>query len=659
MPPASLVRDAAEVEAFHAGTNPGEPHVPLIPQIHKERVVDAYRRNPYILFPKIDQTIHRQPYSMRKDNLDPDSELFRIRHSLAHVLAQAVLSIRPGAKLGFGPPIENGFYYDFDLEPPLRPEELPKLEKKMRAIIKADQAFERKDHDAEELIASLKGEGAIYKAENAEELRGQGSGTLSVYSNGDFSDMCEGPHVESTGEIPADGFKLDSLAGAYWKGSEDNKMLQRVYGLAFATKGELEDFLAKRESAKERDHRKLGRELGIYIISEDVGKGLPLWLPNGEAIRGEIEKLAKDTEFRAGYQRVATPHISREELYLTSGHLPYYADDMFPPMKSDDGTFYLKPMNCPHHHKIFDAVPRSYRDLPLRLSEYGTCYRYEQSGELAGLLRVRGFAMNDAHIYCAPEQSTEEFIAVMRLHAYYYDMFGIEKYWMRLSLPDLEATGKYVGGKEMWLEAEGMVMAALKELDMPYEAVTGEAAFYGPKVDFQIENVVGREESASTNQLDLVMAERFDLSFVGKDNQKHRPHIIHRAPLGTHERFIAFLIEHYGGVFPTWLAPVQVRFIPVAPAFEEYAIKLRDALRSELVRAEVDDSQESLGKKIRNGATSKIPNLFIVGQKELDDQTVSWKRHGAKQQDTIAFDKARELLATEIANREDWRRSQN
>jgi threonyl-tRNA synthetase len=592
---------------------------------------------------------------MKKESPAPESELFRIRHSLAHVLAQAVLQLRPGAKLGFGPPIENGFYYDFDLDPPLSTDDLPALEKKMRAIIKADEPFERKDYGAAELIELLKREEATYKVENAEELQAEGAEQLSVYSNGEFSDMCEGPHVESTGKIPRDAFKLDTLAGAYWKGSEENKMMQRVYGLAFASKDELDAHLHKRELAKERDHRRLGQELQIFTISEEVGKGLVLWMPNGEAIRGELERLAVETEFRWGYQRVATPHITKEGLYHTSGHLPYYASDMFPPMVSDDGKFYLKPMNCPHHHIIFKAAPRSYRDLPLRMSEYGTCYRYEQSGELSGLFRVRALAMNDAHIYCAPEQTTEEFVAVMRLHAFYYEMFGFSDYWVRLSLPDLSISGKYVGGKEVWEEAERMVVRAMEEVEFPYESVRGEAAFYGPKIDFQIENVVGREETASTNQLDLIMAERFDLAYIGADNQRHRPHILHRAPLGTHERFIALLIEHYGGVFPTWLAPVQVRLIPVAPAFTEYANKLRDAMRQELIRAEVDDSQESLGKKIRNGATSKIPNLFIVGQKELDDNAVSWKRHGEREQATHGFDKALDLLKKEIAERRDWR----
>ncbi len=562
---------------------------------------------------------------MKREKLDPESRLYRIRHSLAHVLAQAVKEIRPGAKLGFGPPIDNGFYYDFDLESPLAPEDLPTLEKAMRRIIQADQSFEREDLPADELISRLEGEGAEFKAEQARDLQGEGAATLSVYSNGPFADMCEGPHVASTGELPADAFKLDSLAGAYWKGSEKNKMLQRVYGLAFERKAELKEFLALRELAKERDHRKLGAQMQLFTISEEVGKGLPLWMPNGAAIREELEKLAKETEFQWGYQRVATPHITKEGLFITSGHLPYYAADMFPPMEGDEGRFYLKPMNCPFHHMIYKAVPRSYRELPLRLAEYGLCYRYEQSGELSGLLRVRALGMNDAHIYCAEEQTQAEFAAVMRLHTFYYELFGIDDFWVRLSLPDLEAEGgKYVGDPGAWERAERIVIAAMEEAGIPYESVRGEAAFYGPKVDMQIRNVIGREETASTNQLDLIMAERFDLTYIGKDNQRHRPQIIHRAPLGTHERFIAFLLEHYGGVFPTWLAPVQVRIVPVADTVNEYAYGLRDRLRREFVRAEVDDSSETFGKKIRNGATSKIPNLFVVGERERADGKVGW-----------------------------------
>ncbi|MBI4082602.1 MAG: threonine--tRNA ligase, partial [Candidatus Lambdaproteobacteria bacterium] len=496
---------------------------------------------------------------MKKDQPAVDSPLYRIRHSLAHVLAQAVLELRPAAKLGMGPPIRHGFYYDFDLEPPLTQEELPELERRMRRIIKGNHPFVREELPARTLIDRLAAAGARYKVELAEEFAAGGAATLSLYRSGTFEDMCEGPHVVATGDLPADGFKLDALAGAYWRGSEKNKMMQRVYGLAFAGKAELEEYLARRELAKQNDHRKLGTELELFTISEEVGKGLPLWLPKGTAIRQELERLAIETEFRMGYQRVVTPHISKEGLYRTSGHLPYYAQDMFPPMQGDDGAFYLKPMNCPHHHMIYKALPRSYRDLPLRLAEYGTCYRYEQSGELSGLLRVRALAMNDAHIYCAAEQATQEFIDVMRLHTRYYELFGIEKYWVRLSLSDLATSGKYVNRPEVWQAAERMIEAALKEVGIDYEAVRGEAAFYGPKVDVQIENVVGREETASTNQLDLIMAERFDLTYVGRDNQRHRPYIIHRAPLGTHERFVAFLIEHYGGVFPTWLAPVQAR----------------------------------------------------------------------------------------------------
>jgi threonyl-tRNA synthetase len=593
---------------------------------------------------------------MKSDAHNPESPLYRIRHSLAHVLAQAVLEIRPDAKLGFGPPVENGFYYDFDLTPPLAPEDLPDLEKRMRRIIKAKVPFERQDPPGEQVFEQLKKIDATYKLEQAEELKAQGE-SLSIYRSGDFWDLCEGPHVPSTGELPADAFKLDSLAGAYWRGSEKNKMMQRVYGLAFETKAELADFLARRELAKERDHRKLGQQMSLFTISEDVGKGLPLWLPKGAAIREELEKLAKETEFRWGYQRVSTPHITKEGLYVTSGHLPYYAKSMFPAMEADGETFYLKPMNCPHHHMIYKAEPRSYRDLPLRLAEYGTCYRYEQSGELSGLLRVRCMGMNDAHIYCAEEQSKQEFMDVMRLHMFYYDLFGISDYWMRLSLPDLSNKEKYVALPESWSKAEQIVTEAMREVGVPFEAIRGEAAFYGPKIDVQIRNVIGREETASTNQLDVIVPERFGLTYVDKDNQRRTPHCIHRAPLGTHERFIAFLIEHYGGVFPTWLAPVQVRIVPVAPTFIEYAQKLGKVLRNDLVRVEVDDSHESLGKKVRSAQTDKVPNLYVVGQKEQDDNAVAWRRHGEQKQASLAFDAARSQLLKEIADRADWRRT--
>jgi threonyl-tRNA synthetase len=585
--------------------------------------------------------------------LDINSNLYKIRHSLAHVLAQAVLEIRPNAKLGFGPPIDSGFYYDFDLDEPLSPEDLPKLEKRMRHIIKTGQVFEREELEQTQMVERLSKDNQSYKIEQVEDLSANNE-TLSLYRNGPFWDLCEGPHVETTRDIPKNCFTIDTLAGAYWKGSEKNNMMQRVYGLAFETADELKIYQEKRRLAMERDHRKLNSKHHYFAICEEVGKGLPLWLPNGTVIREELEKLAKETEFLGGYKRVSTPHITREELFQTSGHLPYYEDSMFPPMEMDGERWFLKPMNCPHHHMIYKAEPRSYRDLPLRLAEYGTCYRYEQSGELAGLLRVRSMTMNDAHIYCTPEQAKAEFIKVMNLHTQYYKLFGLSDFWMRLSLAE-ENAGKFVDEPELWKKAEKLVTEAMDEVEIPYEAVRGEAAFYGPKIDFQVTNVVGREETASTNQLDLVMGKRFGLTYIGSDNEEHTPIIIHRAPLGTHERFVAFLIEHYGGAFPTWLAPVQVRVIPVASAFNEYANSLNESLYSSFVRSEIDDSNDSFSKKIRSAAITKIPNLLIVGENEQVGKSVTWQRYGGKDRQTLAFDAFLPLLQEEILQRRDWR----
>ena len=587
------------------------------------------------------------------EKTDINSDLYKIRHSLAHVLAQAVLEIRPDAKLGFGPPIDSGFYYDFDLTEPLSPEDLPMLEKRMRQIIKKGQVFEREELGLDEMVRRLDKNNQGYKIEQVEDLSAQNE-ILSLYRNGPFWDLCEGPHVDSTRDIPKNCFSLDSLAGAYWKGSEENNMMQRVYGLAFETGDELNEFREKRRLAMERDHRKLNSKQHYYAISEEVGKGLPLWLPNGTVIREELEKLAKEKEFLAGYKRVSTPHITREELFHTSGHLPFYEDSMFPPMEMDGERLFLKPMNCPHHHMIYKAEPRSYRDLPLRLAEYGTCYRYEQSGELAGLLRVRGMTMNDAHIYCSPEQAKAELLNVLNLHTQYYELFGLKDFWMRLSLAEKD-TGKFVDEPELWQKAETLITDVMEEVGVPYEAVRGEAAFYGPKIDFQVTNVIGREETASTNQLDLVMGKRFGLTYIASDNQEHTPIIIHRAPLGTHERFVAFLIEHYGGAFPTWLAPLQVRVIPVASAFNEYAHGLNDSLYSSFVRTELDDSHDSFSKKIRSAAVAKIPNILIVGENEQAGQTVTWQRYGSKDRKTLAFGAFLELLQEEILKRQDWR----
>lgn len=590
-------------------------------------------------------------------NKAEDTQLYRIRHSLAHVLAQAVLEIRPEAKLGFGPPVENGFYYDFDLEDPLSPEDLPVIEKRMKKIIKSRQTFECEELNGEEMRTRLAEIGQEYKIEQVNDLDAEGE-ILTLYRNGPFWDLCEGPHVESTAEIPKNCFSLDSLAGAYWKGSEKNKMLQRVYGLAFESQESLKDFKEKRKMAMERDHRKLNIDQHYFVIDEEVGKGLPLWMPNGTVIREELEKLAKEQEFLDGYERVSTPHITRENLYHTSGHLPYYADSMFPPMEVDGEKMFLKPMNCPHHHLIYRSQPRSYRELPLRLAEYGTCYRYEQSGELAGLLRVRGLTMNDAHIYCTAEQVKEEFIRVMQLHLRYYELFGLENFWMRLSLAESDGA-KYVNEPEVWARAEALVIEAMDEVGIPYESVRGEAAFYGPKIDFQVSNVIGREETASTNQLDLVMAERFGLTYRDQESVERAPMIIHRAPLGTHERFCAFLIEHYGGVFPSWLAPVQVRIIPVASAFFDYAEKLEKELKSRFIRSQVDLSTDSFGKKIRNGAVSKVPNLLILGEQETSEGSVTWQRYGTKERIKLGFDTFLTQFEEEIRNRSDWRITAN
>ena len=590
---------------------------------------------------------------MKEQNTN--SNLYKIRHSLAHILAQAVLEIRPNAKLGFGPPIDSGFYYDFDLDEPLSAEDLPKLEKRMRHIIKTGQVFEREELDHTEIIKRLSKDNQSYKIEQVEDLS-LNNEPLSLYHNGPFWDLCEGPHVKKTSDIPKNCFTLETLAGAYWKGSEKNNMMQRVYGLAFETVDELKKYQEKRRLAMERDHRKLNRKQNYYTISDEVGKGLPLWLPNGTVIREELEKLAKETEFLGGYKRVSTPHITREELLHTSGHLPYYEESMFPPMEMEGERLFLKPMNCPHHHMIFKAEPRSYRDLPLRLAEYGTCYRYEQSGELAGLLRVRCMTMNDAHIYCTPEQAKEEFIKVMNLHKDYYKLFGLRDFWMRLSLAE-ENAGKFVDEPELWKKAEKLVTEAMDEVGIPYEAVRGEAAFYGPKIDFQVTNVVGREETASTNQLDLVIGKRFGLSYIASDNEEHTPIIIHRAPLGTHERFVAFLIEHYGGAFPTWLAPLQVRVIPVASAFNEYANSLNENMYSSFIRTEIDDSHDSFSKKIRSAAITKIPNLLIVGENEQANKTVTWQRYGSKERQTLAIDTFLNLIHKEILQRKDWRKT--
>ena len=584
--------------------------------------------------------------------MEQDDKLYKLRHSLAHVMAQAVLEMRPKSKLAFGPPVENGFYYDFDLDEPLSSDDFPEIEERMQRIIKERQEFEHTMRSAEEAVAWLEERGEEYKVEYVKELIEGGEKEIGFYKNGPFEDMCAGPHVNQTGEINKQCFKIDSLAGAYWRGDEKRPQLTRIYGLAFEDKKKLKEFIKQRELAKERDHRKLGQELDLYTINDRVGPGLPLWLPNGTTIRDELEKFAAEVEFKAGYKRVSTPHITKENLYLTSGHLPYYQDGMFPPMQVDgEEPYYLKPMNCPHHHMIYSSRPRSYRDLPLRLTEYGTCYRNEDSGALSGLLRVRMLSMNDAHIYCRPDQLHEEFKSVLDLHTLYYKKFKLSDFWMRLSLSDGDNKDKYVDNPEAWKYSEGVIREVLEEQGVPFKEAIGEAAFYGPKVDFQIKNVIGREETASTNQLDFAMPDRFELTYTGEDGAEHRPYIIHRAPLGTHERFIAFLIEHFGGAFPTWMSPVQVKIIPVSDKFIEYAEQLERELIDQMVRVEIDRGTESFNKKIRNAVTSKTPNMLIIGGNEVENNEVTWRRYSVKDQKTMPFSEYKVLVQKLISER--------
>ncbi|MEK7529225.1 MAG: threonine--tRNA ligase [Patescibacteria group bacterium] len=588
--------------------------------------------------------------------IDKSSHLYKLRHSCAHALAQAVMDMFPEAQLGIGPPIDYGFYYDFDLPRTLIPEDLEILEKKMKHIIKQNQKFVRRDEPIDKAIEFLKKAKQPYKVELVKEFS-ENSKTVSFYENvlqdgtPKFVDLCEGNHLDGLGEIKA--FKLVSIAGAYWRGSEKNPMLQRIYGACFETKEELDEFLKQREEAKKRDHRKLGKELKLFTFSDYCGPGLPLWLPNGTTIIEELERLAKETEKKAGYQQVRTPHIAKEIMYKTSGHLPYYAASMFPPMvmEEEDGrkeTYYLKAMNCPHHHQIYAAEPRSYRDLPLRLAEYGTVYRYEKSGELFGLMRVRMLSMNDAHIYCTEEQFESEFRAVNDMYLKYFKIFGFEKYVMRFSTHDPAELGKkYVDDAKLWKKTEDMVRRVLIESKINFVEVPNEAAFYGPKIDVQVWSAIGKEFTIATNQVDFAVPPRFGLTYTDKEGKDQTPLVIHRAPLGTHERFVGFLIEHYGGAFPLWLAPVQVRILPISEHFNDYANDVKETLEKAGFRVELDASPETLGKKIRNAEMQKTPYMLVIGEKEKSDGMVTVRHYATKEQETISSDELVKKLADE------------
>ncbi|MCC5849117.1 MAG: threonine--tRNA ligase [Verrucomicrobia bacterium] len=592
-------------------------------------------------------------------------ELYRIRHSLAHVMAQAVLEIRPDAKLGFGPPIDTGFYYDFIFTQPITDADFKDIEKRMRKIINQDQAFTEENLPYDEAMVRLDEMGEPYKKEYARELFDKkGIESLRFYRNGPFLDMCEGPHVPSTKAIPADGFKLRSIAGAYWRGDSRKAMMTRIYAWAYPSKEDLKAAIQAHEEALKRDHKKLGKELKIFRIDEQVGKGLPLWLPNGTVIRDQLQRYVEELEFHAGYRRVATPHLAKTSLYHTTGHLPYYKDGMFPFMEiketSREGgevvdAYVLKPMNCPHHHLIYASEKHSYRDLPLRLAEYGQCHRYEDSGSLSGLLRVRAMCMNDAHIYCTEDQIEAEFLAVMEMHKTLYAKLGIKDYYMRLSTfdpDDPKGKQKYVDNPEAWIRSQDLVRAAMEQSGLPFKEVMGEAAFYGPKIDFQFKSVTGREETASTNQLDFAVPPRMNLVYTDKDNTEKHPYVIHRAPAGTHERFIAFLLEHFGGAFPTWLAPLQVQVITVSDDFREYAERIVSELRKHMVRAELDPAHDTMGKKIRNASKAKIPNVLIIGEKERADGTVTWRRFGVEEQETLPADAFQAEILRRIRERE-------
>jgi len=614
------------------------------------------------------------------------SEIERLRHSAAHVLATAILKLWPDAQFAAGPPVENGFYYDLELGHRISPEDFEKIEAEMKKETKANHVFERVAVNRDEALAlaqrgelaalAPRSEPSKFKFDIIQNIP-EGE-EISLYRNGEFTDLCAGPHVMRTGNIGA--FKLTHVASAYYKGDEKNPQLQRIYGTAFKNKTQLDEYFTMLEEAKKRDHRKLGKELEIFVLDDDVGPGLPLWLPRGAAMIEELEKLAKETEFAAGYKRVRTPHIAREILYKKSGHLPYYEDSMFPPMELEDrlpslsrpagfqpaesaedgqdarppsqagsltsDRYYLKAMNCPHHHKLFGAVPHSYRDLPLRFAEYGTCYRYEQSGELIGLMRVRSMQMNDAHIYLTPDQFETEFNAVNEMYLKYFKLFGIEKYLMRFSTHDPAKLGqKFVDEPELWKQTEDMTRNVLKNSGINYVEVPNEAAFYGPKIDVQVWSVIGREFTIATNQVDFAQPRRFNLVYKDRDNTEKTPLCIHRAPLGTHERFIGFLIEHYAGNFPLWLAPEQVRILPIgdeAPLLE-YARAIQAELRAHQVRCELDASSDHIKAKISSAEQMKVHTMLVIGGRDMDANAVSVRVHGkgnlgAKPRDEVIAD---------------------
>lgn len=588
-----------------------------------------------------------------EQHISDNDSLLKIRHSCEHILMEAMEQLYPGILKAMGPATKDGFYFDFELPEGIKVSEadFPAIEEKMQAIIDSNLPFHKKELSIIEAKSLFKNN--PYKQEWISQIEDK-NGTPTVYWTGEneesFFDLCAGPHVESTGKIKA--FKLLSLAGAYWRGDSKNKMLVRLYGTAFESAKELRQYLFNREEAKKRDHRKLGKELGLFTFApESVGQGLPLWLPKGTVLRDEIEGWAKQVEAEHGYQRVVTPIIGKEALYQCSGHLAYFKEDMYAPIEIDDERYYLRPMNCPHHHQVYKSDKRSYRDLPYRIAEYGNTFRYEASGGLSGLMRTRGFCQNDAHIYCTEEQAEDEFAEVLKMYLYYYKTLGIKDYYMRLSKPDLSQGDKYIDNPEQWEKAMNVVRRAMDKVDFPYIEVEGEAAFYGPKIDVQIKSAIGTEYTISTNQLDFLAAERFDLTYVGEDGQQHRVYVIHRAPLGSHERMIAYLIEHFAGAFPVWLSPVQVMIIPVSDKQIDYCKTIQTRLLKKGIRAEINLINDTLSYKIRNAVMQKIPYISVIGEKEETAQTISIRDRKSVQKNDLAVDEFIETACKVISTK--------
>ncbi|MCE7793389.1 threonine--tRNA ligase [Salipaludibacillus sp. CUR1] len=575
-----------------------------------------------------------------------DEGLDILRHSTAHLMAQAVKRLYGNVKLGVGPVIEEGFYYDIDMEETLTPEDLPKIEKEMKRIIDENLEINRVEVTREEAVARYKEIGDELKLELLEDIP-EGE-TISVYEQGEFFDLCRGVHVPSTSKLKK--FKLMQINGAYWRGDSNNKMLQRIYGTAFPKQSQVDDYLKLLEERKERDHRKLGKELGIFTVNQKVGQGLPLWLPKGATIRRTIERYIVDIEERLGYDHVYTPVLGSVDLYKTSGHWDHYQEDMFPVLEMDNEDLVLRPMNCPHHMMIYKNQKHSYRNLPLRIAELGTMHRHEMSGALAGLQRVRAMTLNDAHIFCRPDQLKAEFIRVVELIQAVYKDFGINDYYFRLSYRDPEDKEKYVDNDEMWVKAQDMLKEAVDEMGVDYIEAEGEAAFYGPKLDVQVKTALGKDETLSTVQLDFHLPNRFDLTYTGEDGKDHRPVVIHRGVVSTMERFVAFLIEEYKGAFPTWLAPVQVQAIPVSDVHMDYVRKVEDELKKEGIRVHVDVRDEKLGYKIREAQMQKIPYLLVLGDKEIEAEAVNVRRYGQKETEEVGLAQFVKQIKEEITS---------